>query len=139
VPVEQQLHNIAVLPFIHRHVTAMPDVPLGKNAVSARVGELGIIPGSMGARSYIMHGRGSADSFHSCSQGAGRLMSRGEARQNFTLKYHREAMAGVECRKNADAIDETPVAYKNIDTVMVALEDLVTILPTLKQVVCVKG
>ena len=110
-----------------------------KGAVSAREGELGIIPGSMGTRSYIVRGRGNADSFHSCSHGAGRAMSRGEARQSFTLKHHREATAGVECRKDAGVIDETPGAYKDIDAVMAAQEDLVAILHTLKQVVCVKG
>ncbi|CAN5421539.1 RtcB family protein [soil metagenome] len=110
-----------------------------KGAVSAKAGQLGIIPGSMGARSYIVRGRGNADSFDSCSHGAGRVMSRGEARRRFTLADHREATAGVECRKDSDVIDETPAAYKDIDAVMAAQRDLVDVVHTLKQVVCVKG
>jgi len=110
-----------------------------KGAVSAREGELGIIPGSMGARSYIVRGKGNADSFHSCSHGAGRVMSRGEAKRRFTLADHRAATAGVECRKDKDVIDETPAAYKDIDAVMEAQRDLVEIVHTLRQVVCVKG
>ena len=110
-----------------------------KGAVSARRGELGIIPGSMGARSYIVRGLGSEDSFHSCSHGAGRRMSRTEARRRFTLADHRAATAGVECRKDADVLDETPAAYKDIDAVMRAQQDLVEVVHTLKQVVCVKG
>jgi tRNA-splicing ligase RtcB len=110
-----------------------------KGAVRARQGELGIIPGSMGARSYIVRGLGNEDSFHSCSHGAGRKMSRTEARKRFTLEDHRQATAGVECRKDAAVIDETPAAYKDIDAVMQAQQDLVAIVHTLKQVVCVKG
>jgi tRNA-splicing ligase RtcB len=110
-----------------------------KGAVSARKGELGIIPGSMGARSFIVRGLGNADSFHSCSHGAGRRMSRTEARRRFTVVDHQAATAGVECRKDADVIDETPAAYKDIDAVMHAQRDLVEIVHTLKQVVCVKG
>ena len=110
-----------------------------KGAVSARKGELGIIPGSMGARSYIVRGLGNEDSFHSCSHGAGRTMSRTEARKRFTVEDHRLATAGVECRKDADVIDETPAAYKDIDAVMNAQRDLVEVVHTLKQVVCVKG
>ena len=110
-----------------------------KGAVSAKLGELGIIPGSMGARSYIVRGRGNPDSFESCSHGAGRVMSRGEARRRFTLEDHRRATAGVECRKDRDVIDETPMAYKDIDSVMEAQKDLVEVLHTLKQIVCVKG
>ena len=110
-----------------------------KGAVSAKAGELGIIPGSMGARSYIVRGKGNPDSFHSCSHGAGRTMSRGEARRRFTLADHRAATAGVECRKDKDVIDETPAAYKDIDRVMEAQSDLVEVVHTLKQVVCVKG
>ncbi len=83
-----------------------------KGALSARPGELGIIPGSMGARSYIVRGKGNPDSFHSCSHGAGRVMSRGEAKRRFTLADHRAATEGVECRKDKDVIDETPAAYK---------------------------
>jgi tRNA-splicing ligase RtcB len=110
-----------------------------KGAVSARKGELGIIPGSMGARSYIVRGLGNEDSFHSCSHGAGRKMSRTEARRRFTIADHRAATAGVECRKDADVIDETPAAYKDIDAVMRAQKELVEVVHTLKQVVCVKG
>jgi tRNA-splicing ligase RtcB len=110
-----------------------------KGAVSAKAGELGIIPGSMGARSYIVRGKGNPDSFSSCSHGAGRTMSRGEAKRRFTLEDHRRATAGVECRKDKDVIDETPAAYKDIDAVMAAQQDLVDVVHTLKQVVCVKG
>jgi len=110
-----------------------------KGAVRARRGDLGIIPGSMGARSYIVRGLGNDDSFHSCSHGAGRAMSRSEARRRFTVADHAAATAGVECRKDADVIDETPMAYKSIDAVMEAQRDLVEIVHTLRQVVCVKG
>ena len=110
-----------------------------KGAVRARTGDLGIIPGSMGARSYIVRGRGNPESFHSCSHGAGRVMSRAEARRRFSVEDHVAATAGVECRKDADVIDETPAAYKPIDQVMMAQRDLVDIVYTLKQVVCVKG
>ena len=110
-----------------------------KGAVSAREGELGIIPGSMGTRSYIVRGLGNADSFHSCSHGAGRVMSRTQARQQITLKQHREATAHVECRKDAAVIDESPAAYKSIDAVMSAQTDLVEVVHTLRQVVCIKG
>jgi tRNA-splicing ligase RtcB len=110
-----------------------------KGAVSAKRGELGIIPGSMGARSYIVRGKGNPESFESCSHGAGRTMSRGEAKRRFTLADHRAATEGVECRKDKDVIDETPAAYKDIDAVMEAQRDLVDVVHTLKQVVCVKG
>lgn len=110
-----------------------------KGAVSARAGELGIIPGSMGAKSFIVRGLGNADSFHSCSHGAGRVMSRTAARQQITLAQHREATAHVECRKDAGVIDESPAAYKDIDAVMAAQSDLVEIVHTLRQVLCVKG
>jgi tRNA-splicing ligase RtcB (3'-phosphate/5'-hydroxy nucleic acid ligase) len=110
-----------------------------KGAVSAKTGQLGIIPGSMGARSYIVRGKGNADSFESCSHGAGRVMSRGEAKRRFTLADHRSATEGVECRKDKDVIDETPAAYKDIDAVMEAQRELVDVVHTLKQVVCVKG
>jgi tRNA-splicing ligase RtcB len=110
-----------------------------KGAVSARAGELGIIPGSMGARSYIVRGKGNPESFCSCSHGAGRVMSRTQAKKRFTLEDHKLATAGVECRKDKDVIDETPAAYKDIDKVMAAQSDLVDIVHTLKQVVCVKG
>lgn len=110
-----------------------------KGAVRARKEDLGIIPGSMGAKSYIVRGKGNADSFHSCSHGAGRKMSRGEAKRTFTLEDHAAATAGVECRKDADVLDETPGAYKSIDAVMAAQEDLVEVVHTLKAVLCVKG
>lgn len=110
-----------------------------KGAVRARSGDLGIIPGSMGTRSYIVKGLGSPDSFHSCSHGAGRAMSRHEARRRFTVADHEAATAGVECRKDADVLDETPAAYKDIDAVMAAQTDLVRVVHTLKQIVCVKG
>jgi tRNA-splicing ligase RtcB len=110
-----------------------------KGAVSAKKGELGIIPGSMGARSYIVRGKGNPESFESCSHGAGRTMSRGEAKRRFTLADHRAATEGVECRKDKGVIDETPAAYKDIEAVMAAQQDLVEVVHTLKQVVCVKG
>ncbi len=110
-----------------------------KGAVSAKAGQLGIIPGSMGGRSYIVRGKGNPESFESCSHGAGRVMSRGEAKRRFTLADHRAATVGVECRKDKDVIDETPAAYKDIDAVMAAQRDLVDVVHTLKQVVCVKG
>lgn len=110
-----------------------------KGAVCARKGKMGIIPGSMGAKSYIVRGLGNSQSFDSCSHGAGRRMSRREARESFTLKMHREATEGVECRKDKGVIDETPGAYKDIDAVMEAQKDLVEVVHTLKQIVCVKG
>jgi tRNA-splicing ligase RtcB (3'-phosphate/5'-hydroxy nucleic acid ligase) len=110
-----------------------------KGAVRAGAGDLGIIPGSMGARSYIVCGRGNPESYESCSHGAGRAMSRNEAKRRFTLADHAAATAGVECRKDANVIDETPGAYKPIDAVMAAQRDLVEIVHTLRQVVCVKG
>ena len=110
-----------------------------KGAVRAQVGDMGIIPGSMGARSYIVRGKGNPESFMSCSHGAGRAMSRGEAKRRFTVEDHRRMTEGVECRKDADVIDETPAAYKSIDAVMAAQTDLVEVVHTLRQVVCVKG
>jgi tRNA-splicing ligase RtcB len=110
-----------------------------KGAVRARLGELGIIPGSMGAKSFIVRGKGNPESFTSCSHGAGRSMSRTKAKKVFSLADHEAATAGVECRKDADVIDETPGAYKAIDDVMAAQADLVEIVYTLKQIVCVKG
>lgn len=110
-----------------------------KGAVSARKGELGIIPGSMGAKSFIVRGTGNLDAFQSCSHGAGRAMSRTQAKRTFTLEDHAQATAGVECRKDKDMLDETPSAYKNIDAVMAAQSDLVEIVHTLKGVICVKG
>ena len=110
-----------------------------KGAVRAGAGELGIIPGSMGAKSYIVRGRGNPESFQSCSHGAGRVMSRTEANRRFSVEDHIRATEGVECRKDEGVIDETPMAYKDIDTVMAAQKDLVDVVHTLKQVVCVKG
>ena len=110
-----------------------------KGAVSARAGELGIIPGSMGAKSYIVRGKGNPDSFHSCSHGAGRTMSRTEAKRRYSVEDQVRATEGVECRKDAAVIDEIPMAYKDIDAVMQAQSDLVEVVHTLKQIVCVKG
>ncbi len=110
-----------------------------KGAVRAGLGEMGIIPGSMGARSYIVRGKGNEESFHSCSHGAGRTMSRTAAKKRFDLKDHERATEGVECRKDKGVLDETPGAYKSIEAVMAAQSDLVEIVHTLKQVVCVKG
>lgn len=110
-----------------------------KGAVRAGLGELGIIPGSMGTRSYIVRGKGNPDSFCSCSHGAGRTMSRTEAKRRFSLEDHARATSGIECRKDAEVIDETPMAYKDIDVVMAAQQDLVEVVHTLRQVVCVKG
>ena len=110
-----------------------------KGAVSARLDELGIIPGSMGARSFIVRGKGDAESFHSCSHGAGRAMSRNEARRRFSTADHERATEGIECRKDAGVLDETPMAYKSIDRVMEAQRDLVEPVHTLRQVICVKG
>jgi len=110
-----------------------------KGAVSARTGELGIIPGSMGAKSYIVRGKGNPDSFHSCSHGAGRTMSRTEAKRRYSVDDQVRATQGVECRKDAGVIDEIPMAYKDIDAVMQAQSDLVEVVHTLKQIVCVKG
>lgn len=110
-----------------------------KGAVRAREGDMGIIPGSMGARSYIVRGKGNPESFTSCSHGAGRAMSRTEAKRRFSVTDHERMTAGIECRKDADVIDETPAAYKPIEDVMAAQADLVEIVHTLRQVICVKG
>lgn len=110
-----------------------------KGAVSARKGELGIIPGSMGAKSYIVRGLGNEEAFCSCSHGAGRTMSRNEAKRRYTLDDQINATAHVECRKDEAVIDEIPMAYKDIDAVMQAQSSLVEVLHTLRQVVCVKG
>ena len=110
-----------------------------KGAVSAKTGEMGIIPGSMGARSFIVRGLGNQESFCSCSHGAGRVMSRTQAKKVVSLEEHIEATKDVECRKDASVVDETPSAYKPIESVMNAQQDLVEIAYTLKQVVCVKG
>jgi tRNA-splicing ligase RtcB len=110
-----------------------------KGAVRAGIGELGIIPGSMGTRSYIVRGKGNRESFCSCSHGAGRAMSRGEAKRRFTIEDHAKATAGIECRKDESVIDETPMAYKPIDKVMAAQADLVEVVHELRQVVVVNG
>lgn len=110
-----------------------------KGAVSAQKGELGIIPGSMGAKSYIVRGLGNEEAFCSCSHGAGRSMSRNEARRRYTVEDQERATAHVECRKDKDVIDEIPMAYKDIDAVMHAQRALVEVVHTLRQVVCVKG
>ena len=110
-----------------------------KGAVSARDGELGIIPGSMGTASYIVRGKGSQESFCSCSHGAGRRMSRGQARREITLEQHRLALTGISARLDADVLDESPAAYKDINQVMAAQADLVDVVHTLHQVVNVKG
>ncbi len=110
-----------------------------KGAVRARAGDLGIIPGSMGVKSYIVRGKGNPESFNSCAHGAGRAMSRRQAKERFSVEDHAKATVGVECRKDEAVIDETPGAYKDIDAVMAAQADLVEVVHTLKQVICVKG
>ncbi|KMN81347.1 tRNA-splicing ligase RtcB [Chromobacterium alkanivorans] len=110
-----------------------------KGAVAAHKGQLGIIPGSMGAKSFIVRGLGNEEAFCSCSHGAGRAMSRSEAKRRFDIDDQRRATAHVECRKDAEVIDEIPMAYKDIDAVMAAQSSLVEVVHTLRQVVCVKG
>jgi tRNA-splicing ligase RtcB len=110
-----------------------------KGAIRAGAGELGIIPGSMGARSYIVRGKGAAESFHSCAHGAGRSMSRNEAKRRFSTADLESQTSGVICRKDKGVIDEIPGAYKPIDEVMANQSDLVEVVHTLKQVLCVKG
>jgi tRNA-splicing ligase RtcB len=110
-----------------------------KGAISARAGELGIIPGSMGAKSYIVRGLGNPESLCSCSHGAGRRMSRSAAKRKFSRQDLEEQTRNVECRKDGGVIDEIPGAYKDIDTVMANQSDLVEVVHTLKQVLCVKG
>lgn len=110
-----------------------------KGAVRVREGEMGIIPGSMGARSFIVRGKGNPDSFCSCSHGAGRRMSRTEAKRRYSTADLAEQTAGIECRKDADVVDEIPGAYKDIDKVMAHQSDLVDVVAELRQIVCVKG
>ena len=110
-----------------------------KGAVRARKGDLGIIPGSMGIGSFIVEGKGNLDSFCSCSHGAGRTMSRGEAKKTITVEQHVSAMKGIEARLDVGVIDESPAAYKDIGAVMAAQDDLVSIKHRLRQVVNVKG
>jgi tRNA-splicing ligase RtcB len=107
--------------------------------VNASAGRLGIIPGSMGKRSYIVRGKGNPESFSSCSHGAGRAMSRGEAKRRFTLADLRDQTEGVECRKDEGVLDEIPGAYKDLDLVMAAQADLVDVVHTLRAVLTVKG
>jgi tRNA-splicing ligase RtcB len=110
-----------------------------KGAVRAGEGDLGIIPGSMGARSFVVRGKGNRESFESCAHGAGRAMSRAEAKRRYSVADHCKATAHVECRKDRDVIDETPGAYKPVEAVMAAQADLVEVVHALRQVVCVKG
>lgn len=110
-----------------------------KGAVSAKEGEMGIIPGSMGTKSYIVRGKGSKDSMCSCSHGAGRTMGRGQANKTITLDQHIAATEGVECRKDEGVLDESPAAYKDIDAVIESQLDLIEVVHTLKQVLCIKG
>jgi tRNA-splicing ligase RtcB (3'-phosphate/5'-hydroxy nucleic acid ligase) len=110
-----------------------------KGAVRAQLGDMGIIPGSMGAKSFIVRGKGNTDSYTSCSHGAGRVMSRGQAKRTITMDDHLLATAGVECRKDMGVLDESPAAYKDIDLVIAAQSDLVDIVYTLKQLLCIKG
>jgi tRNA-splicing ligase RtcB len=110
-----------------------------KGAISARSGEYGIIPGSMGTRSYLVRGRGNPDSFHSASHGAGRTMSRNRARRTFTVEDLADQTRGVECRKDRGVLDEIPAAYKDIDAVIAAQDDLVEVVAELRAVLCVKG
>lgn len=110
-----------------------------KGAVRARTGDLGIIPGSMGAKSFIVRGKGNPESFDSCSHGAGRRMSRTKARNSFTVEDLKTQTEGVECRKDKDVLDEIPGAYKDIQEVMDNQNDLVEIVAELKQLICVKG
>ena len=110
-----------------------------KGAISARAGQLGVIPGSMGTRSYVVRGLGNAESLHSASHGAGRKMSRGEAKRQFSVTDLAEQTAGVECRKDGGVLDEIPGAYKPIEQVMEYQKDLVEIVAELRQVLCIKG
>ena len=110
-----------------------------KGAVRAEKGDLGSIPGSMGTGSFIVRGKGNTDSFCSCSHGAGRAMSRTDARQTITLKDHRLATEGIECRKDKGVIDESPAAYKDISAVIAAQNDLIEVVHRLRQVINVKG
>lgn len=110
-----------------------------KGAVSAQLGQMGIIPGSMGAKSFIVQGKGNHDAYCSCSHGAGRRLSRNAAKKEFSVEDLAAQTAGVECRKDDGVLDEIPGAYKDIDQVMAAQADLVDIVHTLKQVLCIKG
>jgi RNA-splicing ligase RtcB len=126
----RQLLNVAQLPIVFGHVAAMPDVHHG---IGATVGSV------IGTKSYIVRGKGNAQSFCSCSHGAGRRMSRTEAKRRFNRFDLAQQTQGVECRKDGGVVDEIPGAYKDIDTVMANQTDLVDIVHTLKQVICIKG
>lgn len=110
-----------------------------KGAIYAGVGAMGIIPGSMGTKSYIVRGKGNPDSFNSASHGAGRKMSRGKAKKMFTKQDLEEQTKGVDCRKDEGVIDEIPAAYKKIEKVMANQDDLVEIVAEIKQIMCIKG
>jgi tRNA-splicing ligase RtcB len=110
-----------------------------KGAINAEDGRYGIIPGSMGAKSFIIKGLGNPESFNSCSHGAGRKMSRTKAKSKYTIADLEAQTKGVECRKDKGVVDEIPGAYKDIEKVMEAQRDLVEVVAELKQVVCVKG
>lgn len=110
-----------------------------KGAVKAGKGDMGIIPGSMGAKSFIVRGKGNRDSLQSCSHGAGRLMSRNEAKRSFNEKDMAEQTKGIECKKDSSVIDEIPKAYKPIEKVMAAQSDLIEVVAELRQIICIKG
>lgn len=141
----EALHDFPPIVHIHHNYMAK-EVHFGqeviltrKGAVRAGAGEYVIIPGSMGARTYIGRGLGSEHSFESCSHGAGRRMSRGQAKKTISVEQHAQATEGVECHKGAEVIDESPSAYKDIERVMAAQSDLVEPVVALKQIICVKG
>ncbi|KAG5469674.1 hypothetical protein CUR178_01812 [Leishmania enriettii] len=140
IPIREQQHESNAANSPGRETFREQDVWLTrKGATSARMGELAVIPGSMGACSYIVRGKGSVASYCSCSHGAGRRYSRGEARRRFTVADHEAATVGIECRKDSGVLDETPAAYKSIGAVMAAQDDLVDVVAVLQQVLCVKG
>ena len=136
-----QLHNIAKLPILAGHIAVMPDVHFGMGATVGSVipTRSAIIPAAVGAKSFIVTGKGNPESYCSCSHGAGRRMSRGAAKKAFTLDDLSAQTANVSCRKDAGVIDEIPGAYKDIDAVMAAQADLVQVEFQLKQILCVKG
>lgn len=133
--------NATVVSCHHNYIEFVPDGTMitRKGAISARQGELGIIPGSMGTKSYIVRGKGNPDSLCSASHGAGRVMSRGQARRTFSKEDLEAQTAGVMCRKDAGVIDEIPSAYKDIDLVIERQKDLIEVVHTLKQILNVKG
>jgi tRNA-splicing ligase RtcB len=123
----------------HHNYVARETHGAGRRMSSARAGELGIVPGSMGARSFIVRGKGNPDAFCSCSHGAGRRMSRSEAKRRFDRFDLAAQTEGIECRKDGGAVDEIPAAYKDIDRVMAHQSDLVEVVHTLRQIICIKG